>query len=380
MSFDRQVDQLCPHLVVDEFLLVQTDGQTIIPIRPISSAASVVVRLNGELTIPSAGIHIPAESSGIKEGPFTITAGVNNLLKVRVNGGPLQTAVLPTSSREPVSQIADRLTAILPGVRFSAERNFLKFRSELSGRDATVFIDPSSTFTSTVGFKANRVFRGQEVAPGWTLVNDHNTERDRPVRLIIFDSPLRGFNDYAEVNYTTVRQECRRCGGVGVENDWRYGSNGSVAEIRQEGLLIQELQKVIYTVRGSNPFHPWYGASIVEQIGQKLSTRGIVQNAITSDIYATFGRWQSIKRQQEEAVGQFIEDGEFPFRLISVSLDQSQKDPTVVFVNIEVQSRSNQALSLSRGIRLPQPEDLLGSTQLESVVRQQTLRDFTMVG
>jgi len=378
MSFDRQIDQLCPHLVAEEFLLVQTDGQTVIPIRPISSANSVVVRLNGELTIPSSGIHIPAQSGGTKEGPFTITAGVNNLLHVRINGGPLQTAVLPTSVRMPVSRVADQLTALLPGVRFFADRNFLRLRSELSGRDATVFIDPSSTLTSTIGVKANRVFRGQEVAPGWTLVNDPNTELDRPVRQIIFDSPLRGFNDYAEINYTTVRQECRRCGGVGVENDWRYGTNGSVAEVRQEALLIQELQKVFYTVRGSNPFHPWYGATIVEQIGQKLSARGIVQNAITSDIYTTFGRWQSIKRQQEEAVGQFVEDGEFPFRLVSVTLDQSQQDPTVIFVNLEVQSRSLQALQLTRGIRLPQPEDLLGSTQLEGVFRQ-TLRDFTLV-
>jgi hypothetical protein len=378
MSFDRQIDQLCPHLVAEELLLIGTDGQTVVPLRPISSADSVVVRLNGELQVPSSGVHVPAQSSGTKEGPFTIVEGINNLLHIRVNGGALQTAVMPTSTRMPVSRVADQLNARLQGVRFSADRNFLIFRSELTGRDATLFIDPTSTLAATVGVKANRVFRGQEVAPGWTLVNDHNTESDRPVRMVVFDSPLRGFNDHVEINYTTVRHECRRCGGVGVENDWRYGTNGSVAEARQEALLIQELQKVIYTVRGSNPFHPWYGATIVEQIGQKLTARGIVQNAIVSDIYTTFARWQSIKKQQEENVGQFLEDGEFPFRLTSVTLEQSQQDPTVIFVNIEVQSRSLQALQLTRGVKLPQPEDLLGSSQAQGVFRQ-SLRDFSLV-
>jgi len=379
MSFDRQIDQLCPHLVTEELLQVQTGGQVVIPIRPISSANSVVVRLNGDMVVPSSGVHVPAQSIGTKEGPFTVTEGTNNLLHVRVNGGALQTAVLPSTARMPVSRIADQLNARLQGIRFVAERNFLRFRSELPGRDATLFIDPTSTFASTAGLKANRVFRGQMVAPGWTLVNDPNTELDRPVRMVVFDEPLRGFQDYAEINYSTVRAECRRCGGIGVENDWRYGKNGSVAEVRQEALLVQEIQKVIYTVRGSNPFHPWYGATIVEQIGQKLSTRGIVQNAIVSDVYTTFSRWQSIKRQQEEAVGQFVSDGEFPFQLSSVNLEQSQQDPTVIFVNIEVQSRSLQALQITRGIRLPQPDDLLGSTQGEGVFRQ-SLRDFSLVG
>jgi len=376
MSYDRQIDQLCPHLVVDELLLL-TEQQAVIPVRPISSADSVVVRLNGELMVPSTGVHVPARSTGTKEGPFTIVEGVNNLLHVRVNGGALQTATLPTSTRMPVSRIADQLNQRLKGVRFSADRNFMIFRSELSGRDSTVFIDPSSTLSSTLGVKANRVFRGQEVAPGWTLVNDPDTLLDRPVRMIVFDSPLRGFDDHVEINYTTIRQECRRCGGVGVENDWRYGTDGSIAEARSEALLIQELQKIIYTVRGSNPFHPWYGATIVEQIGQKLSTRGIVQNAIVSDVYTTFNRWQSIKKQQEENVGQFLDDGEFPFRLTSVQLDQSQKDPTVIFVNVEIQSRSRQTLLLTRGVKLPQPEDLLGGSAQGAF--RQSLRDFSLV-
>jgi hypothetical protein len=278
----------------------------------------------------------------------------------------------------PAKQMAELLTAAVKGVQFSADRNFLKFRSDLSGVDAKIYIDAASTLTTTVGIKANRLYRGRQVVPGWTLVNDPNTLLDRPVRMVVFDEPLRGFQDFAEINYTTVRQECRRCGGLGVENDWRYGLDGNVAEVRNEALLIQELMKVTYSVRGSNPFHSWYGTTIIEQIGQKISTRGIIQNAITSDINTTFNRWQSIKRQQEQTVGQFVSDEEFPFRLVRVTIDQSQQDPTVMFVNIDVQNRSFKPIQLSRGLRLPQPHDLLGSTQAQGVYRQ-SLQDFTLV-
>lgn len=378
MSFDRQIDQLCPHLVVEELLLSQFDGQTFIPLRPISSAGSVLVRVNGAVEAPSSGVHVPAQSGGTKEGPFNITAGVNSRLVLRVNDGLTQIVDLPTGSRVPTSRVADLLTAGIKGVQFWADRNFLKFRSDLSGTDAKIFIDGASTLTDTVGIKANRQYRGRQAVPGWTLVNDPNTLLDRPVRMVVFDEPLRGYQDFLEVNYTTVRQECRRCGGLGVENDWRYGLDGNVAEVRNEALLIQELMKVTYSVRGSNPFHPWYGTTIIEQIGQKIATSGIIQNAITSDINTTFNRWQSIKRQQEQSVGQFISDEEFPFRLVRVQIDQSQQDPTVMFVNIDVMNRSFKPIQLSRGLRLPQPTDLLGSTQAQGVYRQ-SLKDFTLV-
>lgn len=377
MSYDRKIDQLCAHRVVDEPIMLESNHTTVIPLRPIASANSMEVRLNGELTVPSFGVHLPASSGGTREGPFNISS-TNNTFAIKVNDGSPQTAIIPDASRISTKQLAELLSSKLAGVRFYEERNTLRFKTDLTGRSSTLYILPTSTLAATVGIKSNRMYRGLQAAPGWSLINDPNTLRDRPTRLIVFDEPLKGFNDYAEINYTTVRQECRRCGGLGVENDWVYGKDGNVIEVRQEALLIQELMKIMYTVRGSNPFQPWYGTTLVEQIGNKLSTRGIVQNAITSDINVTFTRWQSIKRQQELNVGQFVSDEEYPFRLDSVLLEQSQKDPTVIFVNMTVQNRSNKPIQLSRGIKLPQPTDLLGSTQAQGVYRQ-SLRDFTLV-
>ncbi len=146
-----------------------------------------------------------------------------------------------------------------------------------------------------------------------------------------------------------------------------------------EALLIQELQKDFFTIRGSNPFHTWYGSALLDTIGKKLTAGGFLQNLIVSDIYQAFNRWQSIKRQQEEKVGQFVSDREFPFRLLSVDLQQSTQDPTIIFVSITVQNRSSDPIQIERGLKLPQPIDLLGSTAQQGQIRQ-SLSNFVLTG
>ena len=80
MSYDRQLNQVCPHLVVEEYLLMRGDLQVATPLRPISSINSVIVRINGVTQVPSSGIDLPAQSTGSLRSPFTITPGVNDTI------------------------------------------------------------------------------------------------------------------------------------------------------------------------------------------------------------------------------------------------------------------------------------------------------------
>jgi len=378
MSYDRQIDQVCPHLVVEEFLL-PGGRATVLPMRPISSANSVVVRVNGLTEVPSYGLYVPASSGGSREGPFTIRTGVNDTIKLRINSGTWQVVVIPPGIRVSVKAIADMLTAGLSGVQFFAEGNLLKFRTNLSGCSSTLYLHADSTLALAAGIKVDREYRGKRIVPGWTLVNYPNSVSDRPSRAIIFDDYLSSDSDFVEISYTTVRQECRRCGGLGIENDWRYTNGGDILRSEKESLLLQEIQKAFYVVRGSNPFHPWYGTTIVEQIGQKLTVGGLIHSRITAEIQTMFSRWQSIKKQQEENVGQDVSDEEYPFQLQSVTLEQSQKDPTVMFVNVIVRNRSYKQIPLTRGFRVPLPQDLLGSSQQDAITKGVSLRNYSSV-
>ena len=379
MSYDRQLDQVCPHMVACETLYVAGDQVTVRPLRPIASAGSVSLRINGEITVPSHGVVLPAKTVGSRGGPFSIRTGVNDTLRVQVNQGAVQTATLSATDRLSAARLADQLNTRLRGVVFSAFSNRIGFRSDAEGSAASVFVDGSSTLASLLGIPVNRMYRGRQVTPGWTLVNDAYTLNDRPTRLIVFDTPLKGVKDFVEISYSTIRQECRRCGGLGVEHDWRYDTKGEVGQVRDEALLIQELQKLIYTLLGSNPFHTWYGTNLLDAVGKKLTAGGLVQNLIVSDIHQAFARWQSIKRQQEGAVGQAVSDEEFPYNLLSVNLQQSSQDPTVVFVKVTVQNRSSKPIQLERGLRLPMPLDLMGSTAQQGAIRQ-SLSNFVLTG
>ena len=377
MSYDRQLEQLCTHLVAEEYLLMRGDRQVATPMRPIASSNSVVIRANGVSEIPSYGVQTPAQSGGSRSGPFTITYGVNNRFKVRVGNDPWQDILIPGGYRIPPDNLALTLNTRLSGLRFYTTNNRMQFRSNLLGPSATIFIDSDSTLATALGIPVNRHFSGKKVFPGWALVQKTNTLNDRPMRLIVFEEPLRADLNYLEVNYTTIREECRRCGGLGVENDWRYSVTGEVTQARDEILLIQEIQKIIYTITGTNSFHIWYGTRIVDQIGDKLVIGGVLQNRITSDIYTAFGRWQSIKKQQEETVGQAVSDEEFPFQLQGVKLEQSQDDPTVLFITVTVVNRSMKPIQLVRGLRLPYPNNLLGATQQQEIVRN--LQNYSLV-
>jgi hypothetical protein len=369
MSYDRKLEFLCPHLVVDEYLVVKGLRNRVFPMRPIASSASIVARVNGFIEVPSFGVDLPASSKGSKEGPFTIVSGVSDTLRLRVGGGSWQTVVVPSGIKKSVSSICSYLSSNFSGVQFYSVGELVGFQTAQIGKDATVFIHSASTLATLLGIPLNREYRGKRAFPGWSVVSAPYSVGDRHRSMLIFDEPLPAESNFVELNYTTVQSECRRCGGVGVENDWRYNNNGSLQLVKDEELLIQELKKIIFSTRGSNPFHPWYGTVILDQIGQKILTGSVLQNRIVADIQTTFSRWQSIKKQQEESVGQPVTDREFPFALQSVTIEQSQQDPTIFFVNLVIRNRSFQTIPFSRGIRIPQPEDLLGSTQHESIVK-----------
>lgn len=366
MSFDRQIDQVCPHEVAEEALFVSADRMTVRPMRPISAAASVKVVLNHQIVVPSAGVYLPAKAVGARRGPFSVT-GQNNVLHITVNQGASQRVVLPLTNRMAAAEMATLLNQRATGVVFTAVNDRIAFQSQLTGPEVSLFLHGDSTAATLFGLVSNHEYRGMQSVPGWTLISATGTLPDRPMRLVVFDRPLRGSSDFVELSYSTVLQECRRCGGTGYEHDWRYDVNGNVVEIRDEGLLIQELQKLFYTLRGTNPFHSWYGTGIFDAIGAKLSSGGFTQNFIVADIQQAFSRWQKIKSQQEERVQQEVSDREFPLRLLSVNLEQSAEDPTVIYVSVTVQNRSAEPIQLTRGLRVPASQQIAGGTIRQSL-------------
>src|SRR5262249_54196394 len=153
-----------------------------------------------------------------------------------------QTVTLGAALGLSANQIAYRLNLSLQGVYFSATGSRVSFMTTTEGVSSTVFFRTGSTLCTALGFTVNREFRGQQLVPGWTVINDPQQVGTDPNRVIIFDTPLRSGTDFVEIDYTTTSQNCRRCGGTGVEFDWRIGRGGDVVTVQDEALLIQELE------------------------------------------------------------------------------------------------------------------------------------------
>lgn len=269
MSYDRRLEQVCTHEVAEEALLFNSDRISIRPQRPIAAAASVKVRFNSLIDVPPSGVHIPAVAKGSAPGPFSVKAGVNDTLSFAINGGPPSTIVAPSGTSLTASNLAKALTAQVSGLLFTTtKRQQIQAVTAARGQEAQLQFKAGSTLASMLGLVVGRVYRGQEIYPRWSLINDPNTLSDRPTRFIVFDRAIDSASDFVEVSYTTVRQECRRCGGVGVENDWRYDRAGQIIRVRNADLLSQEVLKITYTVKGSNPFHPWYGTGFWMLLGK----------------------------------------------------------------------------------------------------------------
>jgi hypothetical protein len=349
MSYDRQIDQVCPHTVKEEAVFVGSDRQTIRPIKPVSSGVGLTVRLNSQVDVPSFGVSLPATITS-QAGPFVIPSGC--VLEVSLDQGSTRSFPIP-SGRQSATTLARALGRQTNLLVFSDDKSRLTITTTSVESSASVYFTAGSSLNPIVGIPSPREYRGVDLYPPWSLVYDPSTLSDRPTRLIVFDRPLRSASDYAEISYTTLRQDCRRCGGAGVENDWRYGTTGEVVQVRDEALLIQELQKLFVTVRGSNRFHPQYGTGLIESVGKKLVLQGFAQNLIVNDLYESFSRWQEIKRKQEEQVGQEVTDAEFPFRLLRATVAQNQDDPTVINVSLTIQSRSRKTLQIERGLKVP---------------------------
>lgn len=349
MSYDRDLKHECPHTVVDEALYLSKDRQSVVPLRPISNIQTVKLCYNRLVDVPSVGQYTPATLKGVLSGPFSCPSGT---VVVSLNDN-VATIQVPPCQKILASDLAKLLNKQCVGFYFQAKQGKLQLISQLKGPSKSLTVT-GGTVSTLLGFTLQRTTFGQTILPGWTLVNDPYSLTDRPKRIIVFDEPLKGSSDFFEVSYATVAPECRRCGGQNLEDDWRYQSQGDVKTVRGTDLLAQDVLKIIFTEKGSNPFHSWYGTGIVNAIGRKMSERSLLQSTILSDLRDAFRRWQNVKTQQETVIGQAVSDGEFPSQLLVTDMYKDPNDPTILYITATVQSRSGEVVGLSRGLQLPQ--------------------------
>lgn len=337
MSQDLKLKHKCPHYVVEEWLALEQDRQTLYFQQNPSS--SQVKLLWNRQEVPKQGLYSSVEVTSLIPEPYEIETGDNDVFAISVSGGSTQQVTLPVGRKVKTRNIVAALNEELEGVTASEVRGRVHLRADRQGPDVSLKLEGGSAH-ETLGFEELRFYQTRTLIPGWSLVRRQDDE-DPNARKLVFNEPLPVLDDIFEVSYYTRRQVCRRCMALGIENDLKHSQDGQPVLAENQTLLLQEVEKIIFTIRGSHPFHEWYGTSILDLIGNKIVGGGqIVEARLAAEISNAISRYRQIKEEQSRY--QPVSDAEFLQQVTEINVEQDSSDPTIFYVSIGLRSRSGE--------------------------------------
>jgi phage baseplate assembly protein W len=368
VSVEIQAGFPCPHLVVEEPVVLGADRRSLQTRAPVANAPSIRVLVNDQTYVPPNGLYSQALLQA-RSGPYRIErcTGVlgpdANEITVKSSQGTV-TLSLPLGKRIKVADLerALKLTPLNDIVTITTRNNAIAF-GDAATTGPQSYVRVSGKGADALGF-TQRGARGRELYPGWRLVSRRDvfpTTTPRglipvPARYPQFVKPLSG-NPNIKVTYAAMPERCPRCEATYVENDYRFNLEGEFITIENENLLYQACLKALLTRKGSNPYHPGYGSSLMSRLGSK-QVRATAA-ALREDVVNCLSRVQSVQNGQRKF--QQVKDRERLYRINSVSVRPSADDITTYFVEVSVTNGTGQPVALSIVYSAPGAVALAGS-------------------
>lgn len=368
MSTEVQAGFPCPHLIVEEIVSLGSDRRSLETRAPIASAPSVRVLVNNQIYVPPGGFSSQAVLQG-GAGPYRIErctglkGSTENQITVTSSVGTA-TVSLPLGSRVKVADLerALKLTSLDSLVTISVRGGSITF-SDTATTGARSFVRVTGEGASALRF-TQRGARGRLVYPGWDLISRQDVYPSVTARGLIpvaaryprFNKPVPG-NPVIKVTYAAMPERCPRCQATYVENDYRFDLEGQIRIIQNEDLLYQTCLKAILTLKGSNPYHPGYGSSVMSRVGRKSTQASAAR--IREDVINALSQVQGVQSQQRKY--QQVKDRERLYRVNSVMVTPSPNDPTVFHLDISVTNGTGKPVSLNIVYSAPGAVALAGS-------------------
>lgn len=168
---------------------------------------------------------------------------------------------------------------------------------------------------------------------------------------IYFKKPVRSQDNIFEVSYYTDEANCRRCHGLRIEDDIRFSIQGKPLIVEDNQKLIQDVNKFVFTILGSNPFHELIGTNAFLLIGEKFSNLTLTSLKLQQEITTTLQVY--LERQISQATVQEVTDAEFLYKIISVDIQRNDQDPSIVDVRVVFSNRTFGESEISEEITIP---------------------------
>ena len=361
MSRDVQLAFPCPHIIGEERVALGSDRRTLYTSKPISGATLLRVVADDTYPVsPFTGFVTTASVKSYRREPYRITQ-VTKTLTVTSQLGTA-TVTLPTGYLSAAQVIAAINTAASRLVTPTNANGYVTITDAGDpGAGSRVLL--SGTALEPLGFDGQSGDKGKVVVPPWRLYSRSVVNPEDAVDslgyFIRFDAPVKT-GMYFTVTYPVAPDLCLRCLATGVENDYRFDTQGAAMMVSDENLLYQSVLKVILTEIRSNIYYPWYGSTLSNLIGSKVvggTTAGIRQS-----VSQALTMFQNL--QMAQAKYQRITAKERLFAVDAISVNQSPKDPTVFLIEVDVRNYSSEPISISIVYTAPGTFALPGTNSL----------------
>jgi hypothetical protein len=169
-------------------------------------------------------------------------------------------------------------------------------------------------------------------------------------KMIYLNQNWASLEDYFEVNYYTISDFCPKCQGVKSVDDVSYNVQGDFFIIRDERLLLQNLEKFTVTEIFSNPFHTFIGTSLVKMLGSKIADRNYLATKITQEISTTLSVFRDLQSQYV-ATGRPVSYGEILDTVDNVKVAFDTQDPTILRADVICHAKSGKSVDYTQYLK-----------------------------
>jgi hypothetical protein len=186
----------------------------------------------------------------------------------------------------------------------------------------------------------------------YQLINDPNpSPESTQSKIISFKDKWKAMTDYFEISYLTLTSYCTKCIGSGYLDDISYNIRGDLPVLRDEFLLMQNVEKFVITRLGSNPFQSFIGASLEDLIGTKVTSPSFLISQITSEITRSLKKLQDMQAQYKQT-GRPVTNGELLQAIESITVTQNQADPTIFEAKVVVSAVSGKTVEFTQVLKI----------------------------
>lgn len=209
-------------------------------------------------------------------------------------------------------------------------------------------------FSSTLGAIGTvKLYATDNLIPNnlYEIVGDPEQVNINQDKIIRFKEKWKSLTDYFEITYATLANVCTKCTGSKYLDDLSYDVRGGLLKVRDEYLLMQNVEKFIVTTINSNPFHLYVGTGLVGLIGKRISSASFLQSQITAEISRALQKLQDLQSQYLNT-GRAVTDGELLATVDSIQVNQDKIDPSIFRVSVTVTAQSGKTVQFTQILRI----------------------------